>query len=206
MISYETLALLQNAITVYDELEGKDYLLAYSSSKKQPLQFLSIKIQKKNFWHLLGCRINDESMINHDMLYEKCINGENICWHLDYTSKKSEVSTKYNVFMQIFNFIDKGRAIRLCIADQTQVFEIGAGNIKGLIGYSKDEKGEHYYPKTTQSKSIYEIDKNANYKIVFVLSKFFGEDVYKTVEYEIVNGIYEHSKPLHLDVGGDSVA
>lgn len=194
MISNESLELLRSAIVVFDELEGNDYLLAYSSSKKQPLNFLNIRIEKKNFWHLLGCKISESTDLSHEILYEKCFKGDNICQYLEYTSKKAEVKIKYNVFIQLFNFVEKARSIRLCVADPSQVFEIGAGNIKGLIGYSK--KDEFYFPKTTQSKSIFEIDKNANNKIIYIIGKEIYEDKYSKLEYEIVEGVAAKSMQL----------
>ena len=40
---------------IYDKMVGKTYLLAYSSSKNQPLKVVEIAISEENFWHLLGC-------------------------------------------------------------------------------------------------------------------------------------------------------
>ena len=189
LISNKSLQLIQEAIGVYEKLVGKEYILGYRTNQKHPMKTISIGIQEKNFWHLLGCEIDKKlSKEERQKLYADCLQGVNVSSSLNYTRSQQDVSTKHNTFMQVFDFIRHAGVLRICAnVPGFSLFSIGAGTTAGLIGYGQDK--ELYYPKTTYTKSIYDIDPKTSDKICFVLSRpiFSNEDF--VVEYEIINGI-----------------
>ena len=63
------------------------------------------------------------------------------------------------------------------------MFNLGTGTVHGVIGYTSTSSG--FVPKTTQEKSIFKINPNANGKINIILSKEIGEAEYNKLEYVI---------------------
>ena len=112
MISYNNMQILNKMIKIYNDLTNKDFLIAYNISPKYPLNFIEIQVRDKNFWHLLGCRICDNS-ISPKELYQKCLNGGDISAYLDYTHEASSVREKAETFQQIYNFVSKAKIVNL---------------------------------------------------------------------------------------------
>ena len=193
MISNESMRLIQNAIHVYNKRVAYTYLVGYRVNKNKPIQTMEITISEKNFWHLAGCELAGETSydcLEKSKIYSRCLNNEDIKDLLDYTHSAADVGKKCKVLVNVFDFINHAKEIKICKAEdcpEAAMFRIGAGNIRGLIGYGNNKN--IYYPKTAQDKSIFHINPNANDKIVFVLSKETGFQVYEKIEYEVSKGI-----------------
>lgn len=54
MISEKLLTYLHNDIQLYDEKEGKDYLIAFGKGKNDELKCCQVTFYHYNFWHLIG--------------------------------------------------------------------------------------------------------------------------------------------------------
>ena len=213
MISGQDLILLQKAIKIYQQMVGKTYLLAYSSSKSQPLKVIEIVISEENFWHLLGYKAHKE--IDHKELFKDCLEHKDICNFLSYTRKSQDLKRKYEIFNSLFDFVKNAKNLTLCNTDglpEETMFHIGAGTVNGIIGYAKIS-GVHI-PKTTQDKSIFALRSNANDKLFLVMSRKNGNDNYDVLEYvsspkyknEIISKLpEEYLKKVQVNIPAETI-
>ena len=194
MISPENYKLIVQAIKIHNKLKDRTYLILYKVNAKQTSKNMEIPILEENFWHLVGCRIDDTLKLTpsqkHQM-YLDCENGEDISKSLIYTRQPQDVSKKANVVINMFDFVANAKSIRLCNTDGTPeaaMFRIGAGSNNGVIGYSKEDKG--MIPKTAQQKSIFKIKADANDKIFLIMSKPYGYSEYDRIDYVISRKVF----------------
>ncbi len=186
MISQMCLQAIFDAIKVYNVRQGKKYLIGYRANSNKPFEFCEIILKKENFWHLVGTVISHNKTLDKNLLFEKCLLEDDISKELDYTRRADDVIKKAKVFVKVFDFISNAKELRIAKTDNSPeiaMFNLGAGTIHGVIGYVSTNSG--YVPKTTQEKSIFKIDPNANDKINIIISKKIGEDEYSSLEYTI---------------------
>ena len=194
MISKEKYELVKKAIQVHNKLKGRTYLILYKTNAKQTSKFMETPILEENFWHLVGCKIDEQlnfSPQQKHQLYLDCVKGEDISESLNYTRQAQDVSKKVNVVLSVFDFIANAKSIRLCHTDGTPeaaMFRVGTGLINGVIGYSDESKG--MIPIRAQNKSIFKIKKDANDKIFLIISKPYGFEKYDRVDYAISKKIF----------------
>lgn len=184
MISYNNMQILNKMIKIYNDLTNKDFLIAYNISPKYPLNFIEIQVRDKNFWHLLGCRICDNS-ISPKELYQKCLNDEDISAYLDYTHEASSVREKAETFQQIYNFVSKAKIVNLVdvhgLPDE-KTYNLGIGSEIGIIGYGR--KSNFLYPKSTQKRPISTIKKKNDGKIRIIIEKEITDLEYNKISFE----------------------
>lgn len=186
MISQICLQSIYDAIKVYNKRQGRKYLIAYRANSKKPFEFCEIILKKENFWHLVGTSISQNKDIDKDLLFEKCLSEDDISESLEYTRRSDDVERKTKVFIKIFDFVSNAKELRIIKTDNSPeiaMFNLGAGTVHGVIGYTSTSSG--FVPKTTQEKSIFKINPNANDKINIILSKEIGEAEYNKLEYVI---------------------
>ncbi len=202
MISSQNMQYINIAIKAFNPLVGKTYLIAFSSSSKKPLDFIEVQINEKNFWHLTGCRFDEELNLPaeaKDELYKACLNGSDISDYLRYTDAPNDVKVKCNVLQNIFNFIDNAKILLITDAEGTPeqyMFSTGIGTNQGLVGYIENK--HIYIPKTAQDKSI-NIKKNVNNKIRIILSRSSTGREYGTIEYEAAKDLFTKLLPQIKD-------
>lgn len=184
MISYNNMQILNKMIKIYNDLTNKDFLIAYNISPKYPLNFIEIQVRDKNFWHLLGCRICDNS-ISPKELYQKCLNGEDISAYLDYTHEANSVREKAETFQQIYNFVSKAKIVNLVdvhgLPDE-KTYNLGIGSEIGIIGYGR--KSNFLYPKSTQKRPISTIKRKNDGKIRIIIEKEITDLEYNKISFE----------------------
>ena len=187
MISQICLQYIYDAIKVYNKRQGRKYLIAYRANCKKPFEVCEIILKKENFWHLVGTSISKNNKdIDKDLLFEKCLSEDDISESLEYTRRADDVERKSKVFIKIFDFVSNAKELRITKTDNSPeiaMFNLGAGTVHGVIGYTSTSSG--FVPKTTQEKSIFKINPNANEKINIILSKEIGETEYNKLEYVI---------------------
>ena len=194
MISEDNYALVKKAIKVHGNLKGRTYLILYKTSAKHKAKVMEASILEENFWHLVGCKINDSLALSpkqKHQLYQDCLADKDISASLVYTRQAQDVAKKANVVISMFDFVDNAKTIRLCHTDGTPeaaMFRVGAGSNNGVIGYSYEDKG--MIPKTAQQKSIFKIKVDANDKIFLVISKPYGNGEYDRLDYVISPKIF----------------
>lgn len=194
MISKDNYDLVKQAIKIHSRLKDRTYLILYKVNAKQKSKIMETPILEENFWHLVGCKIDDTLELTPEekhQLYEDCFLGEDIAKSLVYTRQAQDVSKKANVVINMFDFVINAKSIRLCHTDgapEAAMFKVGAGSSNGVIGYSDEIKG--MIPKTAQQKSIFKIKADANDKIFLILSKAYGYAKYDTVEYVVSPKIF----------------
>lgn len=194
MISKEKYELVKSAIQVHNKLKDRTYLILYKTNAKQISKHMITPILEENFWHLVGCKMDDKMELSPEQkhhLYLKCVNGEDISDSLEYTRQPQDVSKKVNVINNVFDFVANAKTIRLCHTDGTPeaaMFRVGAGSTNGVIGYSDEKKG--MIPKTAQDKSIFNITRDSNGKIFLIISKPYGSAKYDRVDYAISKKIF----------------
>ena len=205
MISNKNITHIHKAIKEFNKLVDKTFLIAFTPSKSQPLQFMEIQIKQNNFWHLVGCQIDKNLGLDDDEkeeLYKNCFKGDDVSKFLKYTRKPNKPMAFFNskdipikslVVLNIFNFIDNAKKIRIVDAKGTgdaHIYEIGIGSgiEKAIIGYRFENN--YYVPITSLEKSIFNVDKNANNKIVIILSKESKHQQYDKIEYEVGKGLF----------------
>lgn len=194
MVSQENYVLIKRAIKIYNKLVGKTYLILYKTNAKQDSKFMETSILEENFWHLVGCRIDESLKYSKEQklqVYLDCCCEKDVSVYLEYTRQPQDVSKKANVVVNLFDFVSNAKSIRLCHTDgspEASMFQVGAGSNKGIIGYCKTERG--MIPKTAQQKSIFQIDPNASDKIILILSKTNGAVEYNQIEYAISKKIF----------------
>lgn len=198
MISLQNMQYVNKAIRAFNPLVGKTYLIAFSSSSKKPLDFIEVQINEKNFWHLTGCKFDEELKLHgevKDDLYKACLNGSDISDYLKYTDTPNDVKIKCSVLQNIFNFVDNAKILLITDADGTPeqyMFTTGMGTNQGLVGYIENK--HIYIPKTAQDKSI-NIKKNVNNKIRIILSRSSTGREYGTIEYEAAKDLFAKLLP-----------
>lgn len=194
MISKENYELVKQAIKVHNRLKDKTYLILYKASTKQTSKIMETPILEENFWHLVGCKIDDSLKLTAEQkhqLYLDCLDEKDISDSLIYTRQSQDVSKKAYVVIDMFDFVINAKYLRLCHTEGTPeaaMFKVGAGSNNGVIGYSDENKG--MIPKTAQQKSIFKIKSNANDKIFLIISKPYGNTKYERIEYAISSKIF----------------
>ena len=143
-----------------------------------------MSIREENFWHLVGCKVNPEC--DEHVVYQACLEEKDVTESLTYTRRSQDLKKKAEIFCKLFDFIENAKLLRIANTENTPeaaMFCVGAGTVGGLIGY--DKVSRYHIPKTTQEKSIFVLDKNANDKIFLVLSKTEDSEIYDVMEYSI---------------------
>ena len=194
MISKDNYELVKQAIKVHNRLKDRTYLLLYKASAKQTSKTMVTPILEENFWHLVGCKIDDTLKLTPEQkhqLYLDCLDEKDISDFLIYTRQAQDVSKKAHVVIDMFDFITNAKSLRLCHTEGTPeaaMFKVGAGANNGVIGYSDENKG--MIPKTAQQKSIFKIKSNANDKIFLIISKPYENVKYERLDYAISSKIF----------------
>lgn len=194
MISKDNYELVKKAIKIHSNLKDRTYLILYIVNAKQKSKVMETPILEENFWHLVGCKIDnslDLTPNQRHQLYLDCLAEEDISESLIYTRQSQDVSKKSNVIISMFDFITNAKSIRLCHTNGTPeaaMFNIGAGSTNGVIGYSAEDKG--MIPKTAQQKSVFKIKADANDKIFLIISKPYGNAKYDRIDYAISPKIF----------------
>lgn len=189
MISKENYELVKKAIKIHNNLKDRTYLILYKVNAKQKSKVMETPILEENFWHLVGCKINDSLKLTSEQkhqLYLDCLVEKDISESLIYTRQPQDVSKKANIVINMFDFITNAKSIRLCHTDGTPeaaMFRVGTGSNNGVIEYSDEDKG--MIPKTAQQKSIFKIKADANDKIFLIISKPYGNVKYDRIDYAV---------------------
>lgn len=189
MISKENYELVKKAIKIHNNLKDRTYLILYKVNAKQKSKVMETPILEENFWHLVGCKIDDSLKLTSEQkhqLYLDCLVEKDISESLIYTRQPQDVSKKANIVINMFDFITNAKSIRLCHTDGTPeatMFSVGTGSNNGVIGYSDEDKG--MIPKTAQQKSIFKIKADANDKIFLIISKPYGNVKYDRIDYAV---------------------
>lgn len=191
MISKKSMNELHRAIKKYDKLVNKTYLLAYKKDEST-FEFIEIKIEECNFWHLLGCKLPTSKTNRYDehhhIYYEKCLNGEDISQDLSYAEghKEKDVVEKRQTIESVFDFVSNAKGLKLSKSGEYN-FQLAIGSVIGIIGYNNNHN--IYYPKTAQNKDINKIitrtysTRKLN-KITIILSKDNNNLEYNHIEFE----------------------
>ena len=194
MISKDNYELVKKAIKIHSKLKYRTYLILYKVNAKQKSKVMETPILEENFWHLVGCKIDDSLDLTPEQkhqLYLDCLDEKDISASLVYTRQAQDVAKKANVVINMFDFITNAKAIRLCHTDGTPeaaMFRVGAGSNNGVIGYSDEDKG--MIPKTAQQKSVFKIKADANDKIFLIISKPYGNAKYDRLDYKVSPKIF----------------
>ncbi|MBR4083995.1 MAG: hypothetical protein IKK33_06890 [Lachnospiraceae bacterium] len=188
-IGSKTLAILHNDIQLYNKMKGNDYLIAFKKGKKDTLKYCQLTFQHYNFWHLLGCKIDNGDA---ELIYNECMHKKDISENVVFVHNFSNVEEKHCVFEKVFDFISKAREITIgYIGDCPEKYMIAMslGNESGFVGYDYDRDNNKFmFPKTVQKKKISIVLADMN-KIQFILSKPQEQKEYDTLEYEIKKDI-----------------
>ena len=191
MISKKSMNELHRAIKKYDKLVNKTYLLAYKKDEST-FEFIEIKIEECNFWHLLGCKLptskTNKYDEHHHIYYEKCLNGEDISQDLSYAEghKEKDVVEKRQTIESVFDFVSNAKGLKLSKSGEYN-FQLAIGSVIGIIGYNNNHNV--YYPKTAQNKDINKIitrtysTRKLN-RITIILSKNNNSLEYNHIEFE----------------------
>ncbi len=194
MISKDNYELVKKAIKIHSNLKDRTYLILYKVNVKQKSKMMETPILEENFWHLVGCKIDDSLELTPEQkhqLYLDCLAEEDVSESLVYTRQPQDVSKKAHVIINMFDFVANAKSIRLCHTAGTPeaaMFKVGAGSNNGVIGYSDEDKG--MIPKTAQQKSIFKIKADANDKIFLIISKPYGNAKYDRIDYAVSPKIF----------------
>ena len=199
MISEKLLEHLNKCIQLYHEKCGRDYVIVFSKGKKNAVNYCRITFNEYNFWHLLGCKLNEK---NHRKVYSQCKNGEDISEKFSLVHSYSEAYTKCEIFSKVFDFVSNAKCIKIgYIADCPEEYYLtmALGNEIGIIGYDY-AKGDKQFmiPKTVQEKKISSVSQDLS-KILFILSKNQDQKTYTDIEYEIKKGVAKEYFPQISD-------
>lgn len=205
MIGNKILTNLQKCIQLYDKKNENDYLIVFSRGKNIPMEYCQITFNHYNFWHLLGCKVDEK---NSSLIYDKCKNGEDVSKELSLVHSYSEANTKCEIFDKVFDFISNAKCIKIgCISGCPEEFYLtmALGNEVGIVGYDYPKGNQKFLiPKSVQNKRISLVSKELN-KILFILSKSQKDESYNNIEYEIKKGVAkeylsEISKDVKIDI------
>ena len=76
MISKENYELVKKAIKIHNNLKDRTYLILYKVNAKQKSKVMETSILEENFWHLVGCKIDDSLKLTSEQkhqLYLDCL-------------------------------------------------------------------------------------------------------------------------------------
>lgn len=170
-------------------MNEKDYLLVFSMGKNNPIEYCQITFYHYNFWHLLGCKVDEEESL---LTYNKCKEGEDVSDAISLVHSNSEANVKYEVFSKVFDFISNAKCIKIgYISGCPEEFYLtmALGNEVGIVGYDYPKTNKKFLiPKSVQNKRISLVSKDLN-KILFILSKKQSQEFYDKIEYEIKKDI-----------------
>lgn len=192
MISNKSMHELHKIIKKYDNLVGRTYLIAFRKEKTEELEFIEIKIEKRNFWHLLACKLSSSQ---HDIFYEKCLKGEDISNNLEYVvgHNEQDVIKKSNIINDVFDFISNAKSTKISFTGEYN-FKLAIGSLLGIIGYDTNDKV--YYPRSAQNKDINKLLVNSysprkSHKISIILSKENTENSkYDKIDFEAGKNLF----------------
>lgn len=196
MIQEKDLKFIEEAISVYNELVNKRYLIAFAVNKDHPLNFTEIKFESKNFWHLIGFHCSES--ISED-IYNKCqninLNKNDILKSLSYVHGEKYLYSKLNTIKSVLDFTKDTKYIFISNPldyDTSIKYQMVMGNKEGFVGYNpaKEEK-DVYIAKTSQNISVYKINKDANQRFIIILSKNINSKEFSNLEYEIKKGVFK---------------
>lgn len=198
MITSGVMQLLHSAIQIYDKRCGKEYLIAFGSKTRNDYKFVQIRIKQSSFWHLLGCQLEPDTSEGKNSTYIKCKNAEDVSEKITSIHGFSEIKEKFSAILNIFDFVEKAREIKIGYAvncPKEYIFQIGSGNETGIIGYDVPNNGlkDFLLPKSAQLKPLSKISRTT-FRIFLILSKDIGAKYYNKIEYEIQNGVYDKIK------------
>lgn len=194
MISKDNYELVKKAIKIHSNLKDRTYLILYKVNAKQKSKMMETPILEENFWHLVGCKIDDALELTPEQkhqVYLDCLAEKDVSNSLIYTRQPQDVSKKAHVIINMFDFVANAKFIRLCHTvgtPEAAMFRVGAGSNNGVIGYSDEDKG--MVPKTAQQKSIFKIKEDANDKIFLIISKPYGNAKYDKIDYAVSPKIF----------------
>ena len=80
MISKDNYQLVKKAIKIHNNLKDRTYLILYKVNSKQKAKIMETPILEENFWHLVGCKIDDSKKLTPEQkhqVYLKCLAEEN---------------------------------------------------------------------------------------------------------------------------------
>ena len=145
MISKEKYELVKKAIQVHNKLKGRTYLILYKTNAKQTSKFMETPILEENFWHLVGCKIDEQlnfSPQQKHQLYLDCVKGEDISESLNYTRQAQDVSKKVN---GVIGYSDESKGMIPKTAQNKSIFKIKKdANDKIFLVISKPYGFEKY--------------------------------------------------------------
>lgn len=204
MISETLFVRLKDCIQLYDKKCGKDYVIVFSRGKNDTLKYCQVTFNVYNFWHLVGCKLEDG---NHVEVYNQCKNSENVTDILEKISlvhSSSEAYTKCEIFEKLFDFVSKAKFIKIGYVNKCpeEVYlTMALGNEIGIIGYDYPKINKNFMiPKTVQEKKISSMSSSLN-KILFILSKEQNQKEYTHIEYEIKEGVVkEHFSQISMEM------
>lgn len=195
MIRKTYMPYIHKAIKIYDLFVGKTFLLAYHENRKHPFNFIEIKFEHNNFWHLVGCKIDKSLNFDNKIIYQDCLNGKDISQMLLYSDKEENISAKSETIEKVFDFINKGvRVTDKNCKNNSWSFDIALGDSCGFVGYDKESKST-YFPRTVQKRDIDDLKKKANKHIIIVLQKENSDIEYNRLAYEASHGLFSKLKP-----------
>lgn len=192
MISEKLLGHLNECIQLYDKKCGNDYVIVFGRGKNDALKYCQVTFYAYNFWHLVGCRLNNG---NHVEVYNQCKDSGNVANTLEKISlvhSYSEAYTKCEIFNKVFDFVSNAKYIRIgYVVDCPEEFYLtmALGNGLGIMGYDYIKGNKQFMiPKTVQEKKISSVSPELN-KILLILSKDQSQKAYTNIEYEIKKGV-----------------
>lgn len=113
MISETLFGRLKDCIQLYDKKCRKDYVIVFSKGKNDTLKYCQVTFNAYNFWHLVGCKLEDE---NHAEVYNQCKNSEkvtDILKKISLVHSSSEAYTKCEIFERVFDFVSNAKCIKI---------------------------------------------------------------------------------------------
>lgn len=199
MIAENLLRHLHECIQLYDKKCGNDYVLVFGKGKKNTVSYCHVTFNCYNFWHLLGCKLNDK---DHKQVYSQCKNGEDISEKLSLVHSYSEAYTKCRIFNKIFDFVSNAKCIKIGYAvkcPEEFYLTMALGNELGITGYDYVKGNKQFMiPKTVQEKKISSVSPELS-KILFILSKDQSQKAYANIEYEIKKDVAREYFPQISD-------
>ena len=100
MISKDNYQLVKKAIKIHNNLKDRTYLILYKVNSKQKAKIMETPILEENFWHLVGCKIDDSKKLTPEQkrqVYLKCLAEEDVSDLLVYTRQSQDVGARIQI-------------------------------------------------------------------------------------------------------------
>ena len=165
-------------------LEGRNLLFVFGSSQKPST--LETVFLPRNFLHLTGVEVDENSFTGSSDFYEKCLKGQ--LSPSDFSlANNGTTEMKLSILPQLMNIHRFAKMVGDYSFTKSMLYtEKLAGNITACLGFVRDDT--YYIPNTAIKEDIREVTRRPQQRVLLIYKKLIHEAQYSELCY-VAKGI-----------------